>query len=87
MANVAKNTKGVKTNINIKEEAYKAKVANWVRAIALIADEICEERKNDPNVMIDILNGEIYSQAQERFVELKKMGLLDSQNMPIHCNL
>ena len=73
--------------INIKEEAHRAKVANWVRAIALIADKICEERKNDPDLMIDMLNGEIYLQAQERFVELKKRGLLDSQNMPIHCNL
>ena len=74
-------------NINIKEEAYRAKVANWARTIALIADKICEERKNDPDLMIDVLNGEIYLQAQERFVELKQMGLLDSQNMPIHCNL
>ena len=74
-------------DINIKEEAHRAKVANWVRAIALIADKICEERKNDPDLMIDMLNGEIYLQAQERFVELKKRGLLDSQNMPIHCHL
>lgn len=74
-------------DINIKEEAHRAKVANWVRAIALIADKICEERKNDPDLMIDMLNGEIYLQAQERFVELKRRGLLDSQNMPIHCNL
>lgn len=74
-------------DINIKEEAHRAKVANWVRAIALIADKICEERKNDPDLMIDMLNGEIYLQAQERFVELKKRRLLDSQNMPIHCNL
>ena len=74
-------------NINIKEEAYRSKLVNWARTIALIAEKICEERKNDPDLMIDILNGEIYIQAQERFSEFKQMGLLDSQNMPIHCNL
>lgn len=73
--------------MNLEEEILHAKVLNWVRIISEKADRICEERKNDVDLMIQILNGDIFAMAQDEFAKDKAMGKYDSQNMPIEVNL
>lgn len=73
--------------INLEKEIERARIANWIKFVAKTADKICEERAQDPSLMIDILNGEIYLQAQEKFAELKQQGFFDKQNLPLECNL
>ena len=73
--------------MNLEEEIEYAKALNWVRIISQKADRICEERKNDVDLMIQILNGDIFAMAQDEFAKDKAMGKYDSQNMPIEVNL
>lgn len=73
--------------MNLEEEILYAKALNWARIISQKADRICEERKNDVDLMIKILNGDIFAMAQDEFAKDKAMGKYDSQNMPIEVNL
>jgi hypothetical protein len=73
--------------MNLEEEILYAKALNWARIISQKADRICEERKNDVDLMIQILNGDIFAMAQDEFAKDKAMGKYDSQNMPIEVNL
>ena len=73
--------------MNLEEEILYAKALNWARIISQKTDRICEERKNDVDLMIQILNGDIFAMAQDEFAKDKAMGKYDSQNMPIEVNL
>ena len=73
--------------MNLEEEILYAKALNWARIISQKADRICEERKNDVDLIIQILNGDIFAMAQDEFAKDKAMGKYDSQNMPIEVNL
>lgn len=73
--------------MNLQAEIEHAKALNWARIISQKADRICEERKNDVDLMIQILNGDIFAMAQDEFARDKAMGKYDSQNMPIEVNL
>ena len=73
--------------MNLEEEILYAKALNWARIISQKADRICEERKNDVDLMIQILNGDIFAMAQDEFAKDKAMGKYDSMNMPIEYNL
>ena len=73
--------------MNLQAEIEHAKALNWARIIRQKADRICEERKNDVDLMIQILNGDIFAMAQDEFAKDKKMGKYDSMNMPIEVNL
>ena len=73
--------------MNLEEEILYAKVLNWARIISQKADRICEERKNDVDLMIQILNGDIFAMAQDEFAKDKALGKYDSMNMPIEVNL
>ena len=73
--------------MNLEKEIENAKIFNWAREICRIADKLCMDRINDPSVMIDLLNGDIFAQAQDQFAKDKAMGKYDSQNMPIEVNL
>ena len=67
--------------MNLQEEIDYAKSVNWAREICRIADKICMDRIDDPSVMIDLLNGEIFAQAQDQFAKDKKMGKYDDMNI------
>ena len=41
----------------------------------------------DIDLMVDVLNGNIYEAAQEEFKREKMAGLYDSMNMPVEYNL
>ena len=73
--------------MNLQAEIEHAKALNWARIITQKADRICEERKNDVDLMIQILNGDIFAMAQDEFAKDKAMGKYDSMNMPIEYNL
>lgn len=71
----------------MEKQILQAKAYNWAKIIKYKCDRICQERKTDIDLMIDILNGEIYSAAQEEFKKEKMLGLYDKMNMPIEYNL
>lgn len=67
--------------MNLEAEIDYAKKVNWAREICRIADKLCMDRIDDPTVMIDLLNGEIFAQAQDQFAKDKKMGKYDAMNI------
>ena len=67
--------------MNLEAEIDYAKSVNWAREICRIADKLCMDRIDDPTVMIDLLNGEIFAQAQDQFAKDKKMGKYDAMNI------
>ena len=67
--------------MNLEEEILYAKALNWARIISQKADRICEERKNDVDLMIQILNGDIFAMAQDEFAKDKAMGKYDAMNI------
>lgn len=73
--------------MNLKAEIDYAKKVNWAREICRIADKICMDRINDPYVMVDLLNGDIFAEAQDQFAKDKKMGKYDEMNMPKEAEL
>lgn len=73
--------------MNLKAEIDYAKKVNWARIISQKADRICKEKENEVDLMIQILNGEIFAMAQDEFAKDKAMGKYDSMNMPSSYNL
>lgn len=73
--------------MNLEAEIEYAKTLNWARIITQKADRICKEKENEVDLMIQILNGDIFAMAQDEFAKDKKMGKYDSMNMPIEYNL
>lgn len=67
--------------MNLQAEIDYAKSVNWAREICRIADKICMDRIDDPTTMIDLLNGEIFAQAQDQFAKDKKLGKYDAMNI------
>ena len=67
--------------MNLQAEIEQAKAFNWAREICRIADKLCMDRIDDPTVMIDLLNGDIFAQAQDQFAKDKKMGKYDAMNI------
>ena len=73
--------------MNLQAEIEQARTLNWARIISQKADRICKEKENEVDLMIQILNGDIFAMAQDEFAKDKKMGLYDDMNMPIAYNL
>ena len=73
--------------MNLEKEIENAKIFNWCVEICKIADKLCLEKKNEVDLMIQILNGDIISQAQDIFSMNKKLGKYDNMNMPKEVNL
>lgn len=73
--------------MNLQAEIEHAKALNWARIISQKADRICKEKENEVDLMIQILNGDIFAMAQDEFAKDKAMGKYDSMNMPIEYNL
>lgn len=69
--------------MKLKDEILLARGRNWARLIAEKTNRICEERKNDVDLMIKILNGDIYNEAQNEIAYEIKTGKLDKMLMPI----
>lgn len=69
--------------MKLKDEILLARGRNWARLMIEKTNRICEERKNDVDLMIKILNGDIYSEAQNEIAYEIKTGKLDKMLMPI----
>ena len=71
----------------MEKQILQAKAYNWANIIKDKCNRICQERITDIDLMVDVLNGNIYEAAQEEFKQEKMAGLYDSMNMPVEYNL
>ena len=71
----------------LEEEILLTKGKNWAKLVAKRADLLCEQKKDEPDLMIQILNGDIFQEAVNQIALEIKCGLYDTMLMPIENNL
>jgi hypothetical protein len=73
--------------MKLEDEILIAKGKNWARLVSKRADEISEARKNNDDLMIQILNGDIFDEAVNQIALEIQLGMYDKMLMPVECNL
>lgn len=73
--------------MNLEKEILLQRGKNWAKLVSQRADKLCELRKNDTDLMIQILNGQIFDEAVEQIALEIKCGLYDKMLLPIEVNL
>ena len=68
--------------MNLEQEILIARGKNWARLIVEKTNKICDARKNDVSLMLDILNGNVYELAQQEIAVDLATGKLDKMLMP-----
>lgn len=66
----------------IQDKILEAKARNWARLVQYRADKLCEIRKDDDDLFIQILTGKIFDDAVEQIALEIKSGSYDSMLMP-----
>ena len=70
--------------MDFKKEISLSRGKNWARLMNEKINRICYEKKDDIDLMIKLINGDIYDQAQEEIADEIKTGKLDKMLIPIH---
>ena len=73
--------------MNLEQEIFEARGKNWAKLVSMRADKITEQRKYDDDLMIQILNGDIFNEAVDQIALEIQAGLYDKMLMPIEYNL
>lgn len=73
--------------MTLNDEILLAKGKNWAKLVSERADKLCELRKNDVDLMIQILNGDIFNEAVNQIALEIQSGFYDKMLMPIECNI
>ena len=68
--------------MNLEQEILIARGKNWARLMVEKTNRICESRKNDVGLTLDILNGKVYELAQQEIAVDLATGKLDKMLMP-----
>ena len=71
----------------MEKELLLTRGKNWAKLVAKRTDKLCELHKNDTDLSIKILNGEIFDEAVKQIALEIKCGLYDSMLMPKEYNL
>lgn len=71
--------------MTLSEEIFYAKAKNWARLVTQRADKLCEIRKDDDDVFIQILSGKIFTDAVDQIALEIQSGLYDGMLMPKEC--
>lgn len=73
--------------MNLEKEILLQKGKNWAKLVAQRADKLCEIRKNDIDLMMQILNGNIFEEAVNQIALEIQCGLYDKMLLPQELNL
>lgn len=71
----------------LEEQIRLAKGKNWAKLVTERADKLCEIKKDETDLMIQILNGDIFNQAVEQIALEIKSGIYDKMLIPKENNL
>lgn len=72
--------------MNLEQEILEVRGKNWARLVSQRADLITEQRKNEDDIFIQILNGDIFEEAVDQIALEIKAGMYDKMLMPIECS-
>lgn len=73
--------------MSLEQEIFEARGKNWAKLVSQRADKISEQRKYDDDLMIQILNGDIFEEAANQIALEIQLGKYDKMLMPIEYNL
>ena len=73
--------------MTLDDEILLAKGRNWAKLVSERADKLCELRQNDVDLMIQILNGDIFDEAVNQIALEIQSGFYDKMLMPIEYNI
>ena len=73
--------------MTLDDEILLAKGKNWAKLVSERADKLCELRQNDVDLMIQILNGDIFDEAVTQIALEIQSGFYDKMLMPIEYNM
>ena len=73
--------------MSLEQEIFEARGKNWAKLVSQRADEISEQRKYDDDLMIQILNGDIFEEAVNQIALEIQLGKYDKMLMLIEYNL
>lgn len=71
----------------LEEQIFNAKAKRWAELVSKRADKLCEIRKDEPDVFIQLLTGKIFDDAVEQIALEIQSGLYDDMLMPKEYNL
>ena len=71
----------------VLDEIEVAKAKNWARLVQDRADKLCEIRKDDVDLMIQLLTGKIFNDAVDQIALEIQSGFYDDMLMPKELNL
>lgn len=67
----------------LSDEILLAKGKNWAKLVSDRADKLCEIKQDEPDLLIQMLNGDIFEQAVNQIALEIKCGLYDKMLVPI----
>jgi hypothetical protein len=71
----------------LQEKIYDAKVKNWIKLVQDRADKLCEIRKDDEDIFVQLLTGDIFDEAVNQIAVEIQAGIYDDMLMPKEYNL
>lgn len=69
------------------EKLLIAKGKNWAKLVTERADLLCELRKNEPDLMVQILSGDLFNEAVNQIAIEIKSGLYYKMLIPKEYSL
>ena len=70
----------------LEDKILEAKGKRWAQLVSERADKLCEIRKDEPDVFIQLLTGKIFDDALEQIALEIQCGLYDEMLMPKELN-
>ena len=73
--------------MTLQEKIMEARGKRWAELVSKRADKLCEIRKDEPDIFIQLLTGKIFDDAVDQIALEIQPGLYDEMLMPKECNL
>lgn len=71
----------------LQDKIYEAKAKRWAQLVSERADKLCEIRKDEDDLFIQLLTGKIFEDAVDQIALEIQSGLYDDMLMPKEYNL
>ena len=71
----------------LQDKIYEAKAKRWAQLVSERADKLCELRKDEDDLFIQLLTGKIFEDAVDQIALEIQSGLYDDMLMPKEYNL
>ena len=71
----------------LQDKIYEAKAKRWAQLVSERADKLCEIRKNEDDLFVQLLTGKIFNDAVDQIALEIQSGLYDDMLMPKEYNL